>query len=615
MDRFYMEKLIVSGPGHNPSVIDFKPGLNLILGPSNTGKSLIMDCLDYVFGFQPKKDRPSKIVDNSHGYEVISLHLRTTSGSVILEHVIGKNKIQVSGSDPTIEHGNYSISSTAKKSINNVYLQLMGIDEPHRVRSSQEGNKTQTLTWRSMLHLFFIKQADVARETSALYAPHSVGSTASAAVLLFLLTGNDANDLKALDNPKIIEERKKALTNYIRDKLDALSKKREKLEGILNAANIDISDTKSGIESIRGEIARLQEQINNAVGKSRDLMSKLYEQNGKLSECRTISHNFDVLHSQYQSDIRRISFIVDGAASMPPATKKVICPVCGEETTRLQNTGFLSSSASELKKIRRHMEELSYAQKTVAEREEKIRARIEELEAEKDSVDKMIADDLQPQLAAFQNQLEEKLKIIRAAGELEIVRESEIQYRAELFEKETEAPPEKQTHSIMEDFSYKLIKGFEENLQHVLTESKVGGASTARLNMETFDVEIGGLKKAVSMGGGFCGILNTIMTLTMSDYLKELDRPAPGFYAVDSSLTQLSEAEDVAQAESIRQNFIQYLISTAKSRQAVIVEQGDRMPFIPEENDEAGVHVIRFSRSRNTGRYGFLNDVYNAEHQ
>lgn len=32
MNRFYIEKLMVSGGGHHTSVIDFKPGLNFILG-------------------------------------------------------------------------------------------------------------------------------------------------------------------------------------------------------------------------------------------------------------------------------------------------------------------------------------------------------------------------------------------------------------------------------------------------------------------------------------------------------------------------------------------------------------------------------------------------------
>lgn len=205
MNRFYIDKLIVSGGGHKTTVIDFKPGLNFILGPSNTGKSLIMDCLDYAFGFTPKKNRPSKIVDNNYGYERIALHLITSNGKVILERKIGDTKIAVSGTDPTVDHGTYSVGHNAKKNINAVYLHLIGINEVHSVRSAEKGSKTQDLTWRSMLHLFFIRQADVARESSALLAPGSVGHTASAAVLLYLLTGQDAKDLAADEDPKINE--------------------------------------------------------------------------------------------------------------------------------------------------------------------------------------------------------------------------------------------------------------------------------------------------------------------------------------------------------------------------------------------------------------------------
>ena len=155
MNRFYIDKLIVSGGGHTTTVIDFKPGLNFILGPSNTGKSLVMDCLDYAFGFTPTKNRPSKIVDNNYGYERIALHLVTDNGMVILERKIGDTKIAVSGTDPTVDHGTYSVGHKSKKNINAVYLHLLGIDEVHSVRSAEKGSKTQDLTWRSMLHLFF----------------------------------------------------------------------------------------------------------------------------------------------------------------------------------------------------------------------------------------------------------------------------------------------------------------------------------------------------------------------------------------------------------------------------------------------------------------------------
>lgn len=611
MNRFYIDKLTVSGGGHKTTVIDFKPGLNFILGPSNTGKSLVMDCLDYAFGFTPKKNRPSKIVDNNYGYERIALHLVTANGTVILERKIGDTKISVSGTDPTVDHGTYSVGHKAKKNINAVYLHLLGIDELHSVRSAEKGSKTQDLTWRSMLHLFFIRQADVARESSALLAPGSVGHTASAAVLLYLLTGQDANDLAADEDPKISEAKKKALIGYIQEKVDEFSRRREALEETLSSSNI--KDPRSSVEQVRKEIAELQAQVDEATRESQQLMSQIYEWNGKLSESRTVGHNFAVLRQQYQSDIRRIGFIVDGAATVSPVRKKVKCPICGEETERVQDTSFIDASAAELEKIKRHLSELSDAQHSVEHQQETIIATIRTLEEKKKTIDTLISEQLQPRLSVFEEELEQQLSLIRLTSELEIVRQNETQYRSELFNKETEEASEPSKHNIYEDYDYDIIHGFEEKLREILQASKIGGAASARLNMENFDIEIGGFKKSVSMGGGFCGILNTITTLAMSGYLIDLDRNAPGFYAVDSSLTQLSEAEHKEQSDTIKQNFIEYLIAKAHERQVIIVEQTKRMPFVPEENEEAGIHVVRFSRNKNEGRYGFLNEVYNPE--
>ena len=611
MNRFYIDKLTVSGGGHKTTVIDFKPGLNFILGPSNTGKSLVMDCLDYAFGFTPKKNRPSKIVDNNYGYERIALHLVTANGTVILERKIGDTKISVSGTDPTVDHGTYSVGHKAKKNINAVYLHLLGIDEVHSVRSAEKGSKTQDLTWRSMLHLFFIRQADVARESSALLAPGSVGHTASAAVLLYLLTGQDANDLAADEDPKISEAKKKALIGYIQEKVDEFSRRREALEETLASSNI--KDPRSSVEQVSKEIAELQAQVDEATRESQQLMSQIYEWNGKLSESRTVGHNFAVLRQQYQSDIRRIGFIVDGAATVSPVRKKVKCPICGEETERVQDTSFIDASAAELEKIKRHLSELSDAQHSVEHQQETIIATIRTLEEKKKTIDTLISEQLQPRLSVFEEELEQQLSLIRLTSELEIVRQNETQYRSELFNKETEEVSEPSKHNIYEDYDYDIIHGFEEKLREILQASKIGGAASARLNMENFDIEIGGFKKSVSMGGGFCGILNTITTLAMSGYLIDLDRNAPGFYAVDSSLTQLSEAEHKEQSDTIKQNFIEYLIAKAHERQVIIVEQTKRMPFVPEENEEAGIHVVRFSRNKNEGRYGFLNEVYNPE--
>ena len=99
----------------------------------------------------------------------------------------------------------------------------------------------------------------------------------------------------------------------------------------------------------------------------------------------------------------------------------------------------------------------------------------------------------------------------------------------------------------------------------------------------------------------------------MSEYIIEQNGYAPYFFASDSSLTQLSESEQIPKANTIKHNFIQYLVEHALSRQVIMIEQKERMPFIPKENPANGIHIIEFTGNKYVGRYGFLNDVFNIE--
>lgn len=85
------------------------------------------------------------------------------------------------------------------------------------------------------------------------------------------------------------------------------------------------------------------------------------------------------------------------------------------------------------------------------------------------------------------------------------------------------------------------------------------------------------------------------------------------FFATDSSLTQLSESEQIQKTNTIKHNFVKYLIDHALTRQVIMIEQKERMPFIPEENSDNSIHIIEFTKDKYVGRYGFLNDVFDTE--
>ncbi|NLG86887.1 MAG: AAA family ATPase [Firmicutes bacterium] len=83
MAGLYIERLVVTGNGKKPSTIEFCDGLNFIVGPANTGKSYIMECIDYLFGFEPKKNKDFRF-DPGLGYDKFNLFTRTPNGNLCL---------------------------------------------------------------------------------------------------------------------------------------------------------------------------------------------------------------------------------------------------------------------------------------------------------------------------------------------------------------------------------------------------------------------------------------------------------------------------------------------------------------------------------------------------
>ena len=47
---FYIKKITIISDSDTKSEIILKNGLNIIYGPSNTGKSLVYECVDFIFG-------------------------------------------------------------------------------------------------------------------------------------------------------------------------------------------------------------------------------------------------------------------------------------------------------------------------------------------------------------------------------------------------------------------------------------------------------------------------------------------------------------------------------------------------------------------------------------
>ena len=52
---YYIKEIKLLSDVDTTSVLSLENGLNIVYGPSNTGKSLILDCIDFMFGGEAKR--------------------------------------------------------------------------------------------------------------------------------------------------------------------------------------------------------------------------------------------------------------------------------------------------------------------------------------------------------------------------------------------------------------------------------------------------------------------------------------------------------------------------------------------------------------------------------
>ena len=73
---FTLKCLRATGKDHSLSELRFTNGLNVISGASDTGKSYILECIDFMYG----SDKLPRRIEESKQYDFILLEIEDKSG-------------------------------------------------------------------------------------------------------------------------------------------------------------------------------------------------------------------------------------------------------------------------------------------------------------------------------------------------------------------------------------------------------------------------------------------------------------------------------------------------------------------------------------------------------
>lgn len=591
---FYIEKIIVTGSGKTDSIIELSNGVNIIYGPSNTGKTYIVKCIDYMFGSEREP------IDISTGYQYIKIIVRTQCGTITMSRKIGENKIEVSSNDNNVPSRKYATKASRTnydKTINSVWLSLIGINDLHLVISN-ENYKKQILSWRTFSHMFMLTETKIISEYSAILSGRDTSNTAVIASLIFLLSGQDFAETETKDTKEIKEAKKNAVKAYINKELFRLSERNQELLAQLKEnPNIDIAVE---IEKIMAEISTNEKRINSSIEENQKILAQLYEKNENLSECNVLLNRYDELTTQYDADLKRLNFIVDGEANLN-ASFSTHCPFCDGEVVVKKNQNYIDAAKSDYKKIKLQAKDLESASKELRSEKLSLEQEIGTLMAKKKSIEDLIEKELKPQVFNLKEKLSAYKDAIECQKEIDILKKLSEQKTADMIENDTDEESELK-FKVKEHLDYSFINELSNGIKSFLENCNYDNLLSVIFDKADMDIVINGKKKS-SNGKGYNAYFNSVVAIVLSRYMESKAKYSPDFLVLDSPILSLKEKETKKPSETMRNTLFENIVDNQKGIQTIVIENE-----IPEINYK-DANIIHFTKEKNNGRYGFLLDV------
>ena len=168
---FLINKLVLTGNNVKPAVIEFKKGLNVISGPTSTGKSFIFDCLNFMFGGKSLERKPPE-ADN---YDKIYIEIESKNGDYYtLERAINGGQFNLFYSrynDIGSQNPKIILAKLVKdndENISSFFLNLCNLNKKE-IRKNIKGTKFP-LSFRDLCHLCLISENEITKTESPIFA-------------------------------------------------------------------------------------------------------------------------------------------------------------------------------------------------------------------------------------------------------------------------------------------------------------------------------------------------------------------------------------------------------------------------------------------------------------
>lgn len=610
---FRLRSLGFFGPQKAPATVTFGPGLNVIYGASNTGKSFIVEAIDFMLGGKPPlRDIPERV-----GYSLVLLAFEALHGGLftLWRSVDGGSFRLYEGIHQTPPPADTPYKQLDEKhndrndaNLSTVLLGLCSLSGK-RVRKNSR-NETNSLSFRNIARLMIIDETEITQQSPPLFDGNPVDNTPNLATFKLLLTGTDDSALVAsnrrepeqLSRDAQLQLLDQLLDDY-RDRLKELTKSPKELEQQLQ--KID--------ESLRQQAAQVnttESQFQEAAGKRREFRKKLEESRERRAEVGAMLERFSLLDKHYESDIERLRAIEEGG-TLFNVLGSGYCPLCGAAAEHHcadapcdGNIGAVVQAArKEMAKIWVLRSELAETvgnlERESASFDRKMPAALKELESISEAVDELISPKLSKLRKSYSEFADKRAEVREALALYATVQDMERR-RADL---EKGGEDDKAGGLASTDIPTTVAHSFAKTVESILAGWHFPEAGDVYFDSRTRDLVIAG-KSRSAFGKGLRAITHAAFTLALLAFCRARQTPHTGFVVLDSPLLAYREpdgTEDDLTGTDLQEQFYAYLEALPSDTQVIVVENTD-----PPESIRARSQSQMFSKNPHHGRYGLF---------
>jgi hypothetical protein len=361
------------------------------------------------------------------------------------------------------------------------------------------------------------------------------------------------------------------------------------------------------IQDLNNQLESINQEIGNSTVKNKEISTTMIPVQSRLSRNKATISRYNELKSQYNTDIERLTFIVENELLVINTTPNSKCPFCENNIEPHDHSSYIEASQAELVKLVTNLNDLENTKIEIKNQVNDDESLVKDYKEQLDEIRKTLKKDLILQRNQISNLLRNYKEIIQIEGALEQFKDFDIGFEEDIKEYE-KTPESKYTPFDGKKLIYDLSnKGIEKNAKSILKTIGYTPLDSVMFDEKSLDLIVNGKMKNTH-GKGYMAFFNSTLLLSLMNFITESSTKNPGLYIFDSPLKGLTLSEEIVNEHNIREGYFKYLAELETTNQIIVMENTDNHE-LPKLSSDKNIRIYEFTQVEGKGRYGFLDSV------